>query len=67
MNFDGSQRLLVRVLPQTWAMVDPQPWGPPYEAALWRWVGFALVAAAVLVFAVRDPLDRGPRDRHNAA
>ena len=29
--------------------------------------GFVLVAAAVLALAVRDPLDRGPRDRHNAA
>jgi hypothetical protein len=59
--------LLVRMLPQTWAMVDPQPWGPPYEAALWRWLGFVLVGLAVLAVAVRDPLDRGHPDRHNAA
>jgi hypothetical protein len=45
-------------LPRGWVMVDPQPWGPPYEAALWRWLGLALVAAAVVVAAVRDPLDR---------
>jgi hypothetical protein len=39
-------------------MVDPQPWGPPYSAALWRWLGLALVAGGVLLAAVRDPLDR---------
>ncbi len=50
--------LLTRALPRAWAMVDPQPWGPPYEAALWRWLGFVLVALAVLALAVRDPLDR---------
>lgn len=52
-------------LPRTWAMVDPQPWGPPYEAALWRWLGLVLVACAVLSVALRDPLDRptGPAQR----
>jgi hypothetical protein len=50
--------LVTRALPGGWAMVDPQPWGPPYEAALWRWLGLVLVALAVLAVAVRDPLDR---------
>ncbi len=50
--------LLVRLSPRGWTMVDPQPWGPPYEAALWRWLGLGLVLLAVLVLAVRDPLDR---------
>jgi hypothetical protein len=52
--------LLTYALPRGWAMVDPQPWGPPYAAALWRWLGFVLVGGAVLAVALRDPLDRRP-------
>jgi hypothetical protein len=60
--------LIANALPRDWAMIDPQPWGPPYEAALWRWLGSVLVAVAVLAVALRDPLDRGGRpDRHQAA
>lgn len=51
--------LVTYAMPRGWTMVDPQPWGPPYEAALWRWLGFALLAAGLLAAAVRDPLARG--------
>ena len=50
--------VLTYALPRAWVMVDPQPWGPPYDAALWRWLGLGLVAAGVLAAAVRDPLER---------
>ena len=58
--------LLTWSLPRGWAMVDPQPWGPPYDAALWRWVGLLLVASASLLAATRDPLDRGRPARMGA-
>ncbi len=50
--------MLTYALPRSWAMVDPQPWGPPYAAALWRWLGLVLLALACVLAAVRDPLDR---------
>ena len=58
--------MLTYALPRAWAMVDPQPWGPPYAAALWRWLGLVLVTVACLLVALRDPLDRpsGPAQRH---
>lgn len=52
--------VLSYALPRSWAMVDPQPWGPPYDAALWRWAGLVLVAVAVLMRATRDPAARRP-------
>jgi hypothetical protein len=54
--------LVTYAMPRGWTMVGPQPWGPPYEAALWRWLGFGLVLLAVLGLAVRDPLDRAVTD-----
>lgn len=52
------------MLPRGWTMVDPQPWGPPLEAALLRWLAVALLALAVLAAALRDPAGavrgRGP-------
>jgi hypothetical protein len=43
------------MLPRGWTMVDPQPWGPPLEAALLRWLAVALLALAVVALALRDP------------
>jgi hypothetical protein len=45
-------------LPRGWVMVDPQPWGPPLEAALVRWTSLALLSAGVLALALRDPATR---------
>ena len=42
-------------LPHGWVMVDPQPWGPPLEAAVLRWVALTLLAAGVLALALQDP------------
>jgi hypothetical protein len=47
------------MLPHGWTMVDPQPWGPPLEAALLRWLALAVLALAVLAAALRDVLDGG--------
>jgi hypothetical protein len=46
----GSQ-----ALPRGWVLLDPQPWGPPLEAALLRWAAVALLALGVLCLALRDP------------
>ena len=43
-------------LPREYAVIDPQPWGPPVEAALVRWTALALLGAAALMWALRDPL-----------
>lgn len=42
-------------LPAGYLMLDPQPWGPPLEAALVRWSALGLLALAVLALALRDP------------
>ena len=42
-------------LPTQYLMIDPQTWGPPWEAALLRWGAVALLAAGVLAAALRDP------------
>ena len=42
-------------LPREYLMVDPQTWGAPWEAALLRWAAVAVLAAAVLAIALRDP------------
>ena len=42
-------------LPAEYLMIDPQPWGPPFEAALIRWASLAVLAGCVLVAALRDP------------
>jgi hypothetical protein len=43
-------------IPDTWAVVGIQPWGPPWEAVLIRWGALVLFALAVVVAAWRDPL-----------
>lgn len=49
-------------LPRGYAVIDPQPWGPPVEAALIRWAALALLAVAALAWALRDPVaDRAAR------
>ena len=45
-------------LPHGWTMVDPQPWGPPYAAALIRWTALVLTATGLLALALRDPMTR---------
>lgn len=42
-------------LPRGFGVIDPQPWGAPWEAALLRWAALALLALTVLVTALRDP------------
>lgn len=42
-------------LPREYLMVDPQTWGPPWEAALIRWGAVALLALGLLAMALRDP------------
>lgn len=42
-------------LPGEYLMVDPQPWGAPWEAALLRWGAVAVLAATVLAVSLRDP------------
>jgi uncharacterized membrane protein len=47
-------------LPPWYVMIDPQPWGAPYEAALIRWGALGLLGATALAWALRDPAVRGP-------
>ena len=66
--YSASSAVLVIVLatwmlPRGWTMVDPQPWGPPLEAALLRWLAVALLALAVLAVALRDPAALRARGR----
>ncbi|WP_148573916.1 hypothetical protein [Nocardioides caldifontis] len=49
--------VLVRQVPHGWVLVDAQPWGPPWEATMLRWVAVLVLAAAVLALALRDPWD----------
>jgi hypothetical protein len=49
--------LITYWLPDSWNMVDPQPWGPPLVAALIRWTALALLALGVLALALRDPAE----------
>jgi hypothetical protein len=42
------------VLPRGWQMVGPQPWGPPWTAALLRWTALVLLGAGILCAALRD-------------
>ena len=48
--------LLTNVMPRWYLLVQPQPWGPPWEAAQIRWWALALVAVGVLALALRDPV-----------
>ena len=51
------------VLPRAWMLLDPQPWGPPWAGARWRWLGVAVLAVGLALAATADPADRvrGPR------
>jgi hypothetical protein len=46
------------ILPASWSVIDFQPWGPPWEAALIRWSAMVLLGAAVVASAWRDPAIR---------
>lgn len=52
-------------LPRGWAMVPFQTWGPPWEAAQFRWAALALLCGGMLVAALRDPMAvrTGQRER----
>jgi hypothetical protein len=45
-------------LPNTWTVVDAQPWGPPWEAVVIRWGALLLLGIAALAWAWRDPAER---------
>jgi hypothetical protein len=50
--------LLSNVLPRWYVLVQPQTWGPPWQASLIRWAALGLVGLGVLGLALRDPLAR---------
>lgn len=50
--------LALWLLPATWSVVQVQPWGPPWEAAVIRWSALVLLACAIVASAWRDPLTR---------
>lgn len=51
------------LLPRSHLMVDPQTWGPPWQAALLRWTAVGVLATGVLTLALRDPARSRPRPR----
>ena len=50
--------LVSYALPRGWVMLEPQPWGRPYDAALIRWAGLIVLALGVVGLALRDPAGR---------
>jgi hypothetical protein len=50
--------LALWMLPTAWSVIRIQPWGPPWQAALIRWVALGTLAAAVVAGAWRDPFTR---------
>ena len=50
--------LALWLLPATWSVIQVQPWGPPWEAAMIRWSALILLTGAVVATAWRDPLTR---------
>lgn len=46
-----------QMVPRGWTLVDPQPFGPPWESALWRWAGLSLVLVGITGLALRDPAE----------
>jgi hypothetical protein len=50
--------LVLWLLPATWSVLQYQPWGPPWEAALIRWSALVLLGCALALSAWRDPADR---------
>lgn len=55
--------------PRWYALQQGQTWGPPWQAAQFRWSGLVLVALGIAALALRDPSargragkDGGPRD-----
>jgi len=47
--------LVLWLLPATWSVLQYQPWGPPWEAALIRWSALVLLGCALVLSAWRDP------------
>jgi hypothetical protein len=56
--------LALWVLPTEWSVVSTQPWGPPWQAALIRWSALAVLGAAVVAAAWRDPYTARSRAPH---
>jgi hypothetical protein len=50
--------LVLWLLPATWSVLQYQPWGPPWEAALIRWSALVLLGCALALSAWRDPATR---------
>jgi hypothetical protein len=50
--------LALLLLPTGWTVIKVQPWGPPWEAALIRWVALVALSAAIVATAWRDPFTR---------
>lgn len=46
------------LLPTGWAVINVQPWGPPWEAALIRWTALVCLGVATVATAWRDPFTR---------
>jgi hypothetical protein len=44
------------VAPRWYALQQGQTWGPPWEAAQFRWWGLALITFGIALHALRDPL-----------
>jgi len=45
------------LLPTTWSVIQVQPWGPPWDAVLIRWVALGLLGCALVASAWRDPVN----------
>lgn len=50
--------LATSLLPRWYVLIQPQVWGPPWEASLIRWGALGMVGLGVLGLAVLDPLSR---------
>lgn len=50
--------LMTNVMPRWYVLLQPQTWGPPWEASLIRWSALGLVGLGVLGPAMREPLAR---------
>ena len=50
--------LAAYLLPQGWGLLEPQPWGPPWAAARWRWLAVGVVAAGLTLAATADRAER---------
>jgi len=52
---------LSSALPRSYALLQGQTWGPPWQAAQLRWLALLLVGVGVVALALRDPLTRRRR------